>query len=119
MAVRTLSFDDELSLEEATERLDEVQNEFETMRKKYTSFPHKYRNKMPQKDQTRLTDCIGVLLPLGTQRSVQDEVDTIGDVDQSVHYKSSGLTMKIMDMMASFSNTGTERLGSAGPYWQN
>jgi len=120
MTVRQLSYDDQLTSEEARERLKEVEDEFNAVRTKYTTGLRRYQWWMSGKDQIRLSECFGVLLPLSLKRAVQNElVDSGPRYEETVHYKSSQLSIKILDILSDFSNTGTRRLGHSQPIWRD
>jgi hypothetical protein len=116
MSVRPLSYDEVLTFEEANERLNEVFQEFDSIRKKYMKGPRKFQFWMNKKDKKRLVDCVGVLLPLSLRQF--EEEKNISE-DERIIYKSSLLTYTICDMMASYINTKTKRIGYRKPIWKD
>jgi hypothetical protein len=115
--MRTLSYDDRLTIEEARERLAEVRGEFEGVRGKYLKGWRKYSPWMSGQDQSKLAECVGALLPLGAQASVQEEFAGSVNPDETVHTQSTDIFFKVTDMLASFRNTGTKRIGYSEPFW--
>jgi len=118
MGMGTLSYDETLTLEEARERLGEAQQEFDEVRRKYTTGFRKYVSWMSKEDQRRITDCVDVLLPLCMQRAVQNEIVNTNNPGETVRQRAGELTKKVFDMLASFRNTGTRRIGYSEPIWQ-
>lgn len=117
ISLRPLSHNDELTLAEAQERLDEVQQVFDGMKTKYTTGIRKYQFWMSKKDKKQLSDVIGILLPLSMQKVVQEQVAHSANLEETIFHKNSQLTIKIMDMMCDYVNTGTKRVGYTQPLW--
>ena len=58
---------------------------------------------------------VGVLLPLGMEASVQDQVRQARSIEDTLHCQIGQLNWQIMDYLADFKNTGVTRLrGSSG-----
>ena len=114
-----ISYETQLSLERATEIFNEAQDVFDELKQKYTTGLRKYQFWLPKKDRSGLSNIIGALLPLSMQSSVQEQMIATKNPEQTIRYKSSNLIVKTMDMMASFKNTGTTRVGSNKPIWKD
>ena len=116
--VTPLEYNSGLSLEEATKKYQEVKDEFEKVKSRYTdkvrysgifSF---FIKKMDKEDQKTLTDCIGVLLPLTLEKSVQDEVQQSKSpemMETSLLSKAGQLFTEIGSYLANFKNTGVKQ----------
>lgn len=96
-----------LSLEEAREKYEEVKKEFERVRSCYSGLVSRFRKNMKGEDIKSLTDCFGVLLPLGGEDSVQGEVEKARSVeDRTLHYQIGTLSAEIRAYLAGFKNSG-------------
>lgn len=119
MPLRPLSYDDRIDLPEAQERLREVYREFDAIRRKYTTGIRQLQWWMSREDRGRLTDAMGVLLPLTMQPSVQEEFHAKGYCSEGTVYSRSMLVfMQASDMLADYWGTGVRRLHSQ-PIWED
>jgi len=106
--VRPLEYGTGIGLDEATERLGEIETAFEGVRARYSGFVGFFRGlsgKIDQADKRTLVDCIGVLLPLGLEPAVQAEVG-----DSSVFQRSADLNEEILLYLAGFKNTDVQTI---------
>ena len=103
--VTELSYDANISLEEALERLSEVQEVFKGYLLQHDSSK---TSSLPSEANRELADCIGVLLPLTHQPSVQKEVLSDAGRRDCVFYRAGELSNQILQYVAGFDNTGVE-----------
>jgi hypothetical protein len=108
--VRPLTYNSGLNLEEAEERYREVSDELERVKKHYSGFFDKFKRNMSKKDQELLADCVGVLLPLRLEDSVQEQICQAGSKEKTLFYKIQLLQFEMLDYQANFKNTGVTRL---------
>ena len=108
--IKPLTYNSGLTLEEAESRYREARDEFERVRSCYSGLSPRFMRNMGEEDQQTLTDCIGVLLPLEMEASVQGQVRQTQSIEDTLHFHIGRLTLKIMDYLANFGNTGTARL---------
>ncbi len=113
--VRPLDYNSGISTQEAKERIKEIEEAFESVKKNYSGFLSRFKKNMGTEDQKTLADCIGVLLPLSQEASVQEEVLQAAReemekkthvVTTTVHYKTGDLQSRILDYLTRFNNTG-------------
>ena len=104
--VNPLAYNSGLSLEDAVGRYQEVSREFVRVKERYTSMIGRFRRKMAEKDKQTLADCIGVLLPLSHEASVQNQVSNAPNIETTLFYRIGGLQYQIMTYMTNFRNTG-------------
>lgn len=121
MTLEPLSYDANLTMEQAEQRFRQALGEFDSLRANYTGGflnwrEHKFL--MSKQNQTRLANIIGVLLPLGLQPSVQDEIKSGKSIEETLFYKIQVLHPYVLDMYASFANTGAKRIGYSEPFWR-
>ncbi len=113
--VRELKYNSKLSLDEAEERYKEVRDEFERVKSHYSGLFSRFKKNLRQEDDKILTDCIGVLLPLGVETLVQKQLLQAESKEETLWNKVSLLQYEIMNYLANFKNTGVKRLqGSLG-----
>lgn len=98
--VKPLSYESGLTFEEALVKYNEILGEFKTVKSVYSLDD----NVMSEEHQSVLTDCVGVLLPLGLEECVQNEF--FAKRDDSLLYKIGELNQDILMYLAKFSNTG-------------
>lgn len=108
--IRPLEYNSGLSLEEAKERYKEVRCEFEKVKSNYSGLIKKLKRNIDEADNKTLADCIGVLLPLGMEDSVQNQIMQAKSMEDTLHYQIGQLNWQIMDYLADFKNTGVTRL---------
>jgi len=108
--IKPLEYNSGLNLEEAEERYSEVKDEFEKVKSQYSGLFGIFRRNMKENDQKSLTDSIGVLLPLGMEISVQDQVKQTENFENTLHYQIQQLNSQIMGYLSDFKNTDIERI---------
>lgn len=111
--VRTLEYHSGLSLEEAEERYREVIDEFERVKGRYSGLFGRFFGRLfglREEDQKALTDCLGVLIPLSLEDSVQEQIHQVKPREDTLWYRSERLVYQIVDYFANFKNTGVTRL---------
>lgn len=104
--VRPLKYHSDLSLGEAEQRYGELIQEFETVKGHYTGLFSRFKRKISEGDKKTLGECIGVLLPLSHEASVQQEVVGKEPQKNALFYKLGRLEQDIMMYAARFKNTG-------------
>lgn len=72
--VTPLNYRANLTLPEARARLGEVRQAFDGVKRNYSGFFSKFKRNIADADNKTLVDCVGVLLPLNMQPSVQREI---------------------------------------------
>ncbi len=107
--VRPLEYSTGLNLHEAEERYKEVRDEFEKVKFHYSGLFGRFKKNLKSDDNKTLCDCIGVLLPLGLESSVQEQLLQPQPREETVWYKAGQLQCQIMDYLANFKNTGVKR----------
>ncbi len=113
--VRPLDYSTQLSLEEAEERLTDIGREFNRVKSHYSGLIGMFKKNMGKRDQEVLADCMGVLLPLSMQRSVQEQIGHLDDEGTVSHQINENLG-EIGMYLARFGNTGVTILeGSIFP----
>ena len=114
--VRPLQYHLGLSLEEAKERFEEVRGEFKRVKSQYSGLFGRFKRNMSEKDKGLLTDCVGVLLPLGLESSVQSQEKQTPNIEDTLNYQITQLNYQIMEYLSNFKNTGVTSLkGSCYP----
>jgi len=104
--VRPLEYHSNLSLEEAEKRYEEIIQEFETVKGHYAGLFSRFKRKMSEGDKKTLGECVGVLLPLNHEASVQQEIVGKEPQKEALFYKLGRLEQDIMMYAARFKNTG-------------
>ncbi len=107
--VRPLEYNTGLNLQEAEERYREVRAEFEKVKSHYSGLLGRFKKNLCEGDNKTLVDCTGVLLPLGMEASVQDQVRQTQSIEDTLHYQIGQLNFQIIDYLANFKNTGVTR----------
>ncbi len=110
-------YNSQLTQNEVEQRFYDSQMKFYLLKKKYTTGIRKYQFWLGKNDRKFLTDMSNNLLLFGTQESVQLDVATTVDIEETLWYKISYLSDQIIDMMASYVNTGTKRIYYSKPFW--
>lgn len=105
--VRPLEYGAGISLAEAKARLKEVQAEFDRVKGKYEGQATK---QILPEDLQSIADCTGVLLPLGLEMSVQDELRITENAEDTVWHQTGQLQLEILTYAAKFENTGVKKL---------
>jgi hypothetical protein len=103
--VRPLDYNTGLTLPEAEERYIEVLNAFNEIKAHYSGFFRRFIRNISKEDEKTLTDCVGVLLPLSLEHSVQSEVTQAQSIEGTLPSKIAQLSMQIMMYAAKFRNT--------------
>ena len=110
--VKKLDYNSGLSLDEAQQRYTEIAQEFQAVKGHYESlfrnenFLNRLRRRMSKDDKKTLSDCIGVLLPLSHEASVQQEVVGEEPTKDALFYKLQRLEQDILTYASRFRNTG-------------
>ena len=108
--VQPLPYNAGLNLQDAEEKYREVHAEFERVKSHYSGFFGKFKRNLRGEDNKTLVDCMGVLLPLGLEAAVQDQVREAQAIKDTLHYRLGELTWHIVDYLANFKNTGVTRV---------
>lgn len=111
--VRPLEYNTGLNLNEAEERYREINDEFERVKSHYSGFFGRFRRNLREEDDRTLTECMGVLLPLSTEASVQQQIGKTKSIEDTLFYKVGELNGKMLDYLATFKNTGVTRLSES------
>ena len=110
MVIKPLEYGTGLNLKEANERYTELVEEFERIKKKYPESPE--NQELKEEDGETLSACIGVILPLGLEKAVQEEVRQENIISEdTLHYKLSELESEILMYMSKFENSGIKMVG--------
>jgi hypothetical protein len=104
--VRPLEYGSNIAYGEAVERFSEVQREFERIKGKYSGFFSRFRSEIAPEDLRSLTDCVGVLLPLGLEKCIQDA--SSGPSPTQI----GEMTEQIIAYAAKFRNSGVTTVGN-------
>jgi len=99
-----------LSLERAEEKYKEVRDKFERVKSHYSGLLSIFGKDIKESDYRSLTDCIGVLLPLGMENLVQRQTRQTEKYQETLHYKIWELHRQVLEYLADFRNSGVERL---------
>jgi len=100
--VRPLEYNSNLNYQEVEERYKEVVEAFEKVKEKY----QERRGEMEQEDLKTLTDCLGVVFPLGNEDIVQNEVFEKGLVEDTMFMKLQYMLHDLPLYLSEFSNGG-------------
>lgn len=92
------------------DRYNEVRRKFRAVRSKYSGWFRRHSGNMDEADKKTLADCVGVLLPLETTKTVQEEIAHSIRTKGTLHYKIAELNWKIVDYLTNFQNTGVRRV---------
>ena len=96
-----------LPMEAIQERLAELNTTFEQVQSHYTGFIGRFRKNMRGEDQGTLVNCVGDLLPMSHNRSVQEEIMAATEQrDDLAFHRIARLQWDIMMFMGKFENTG-------------
>ena len=115
-----VGYGDNLPLNEARQRFDAVQAVVDGIRVKYArpssdvDLPAE-AEKIDSRDNTLLIQCMGVLLPLSLQPSVQEESRRASPEEQAdtLSARASELQSEILVYASGFTNSGIELLESS------
>jgi hypothetical protein len=108
--VKPLEYHLGLSLEAAEERYREVRDKFEKVQSRYSGLLRIFKRNLREDDNKTLVDCIRVLLPLGLEASVQDQVRQKQNIEDTLYYQIEQLHYQIINYLAGFRNTGVTKL---------
>ncbi len=97
-------------MQEAERRYREVRDEFEKVKSHYSGLFGRFKRNLREVDNKTLDDCTGVLLPLGMEASVQDQVRQAQSIEDTLHYQMGQLNWQILDYLTKFKNTGVRKL---------
>lgn len=110
--IRSLEYNSGLSLQESQERYEEVEAEFERVKRNYSGFFSRFRHNMNEEDQKSLGECIGVLLPLAREEVLRTQKrDWMKEEPLSV--KVMQLNLEIAEYLSRFNNTGVRMFYSS------
>lgn len=113
MLLRPLDYGSGLRLPDAEERLTEATIEFNRVKSHYQIKQGHAENLAPE-DKKTLSDCLGVVLPLGLEAAVQEEAKaalaTGKRLEGTLHQRTAELAYQITDYLANFENTGVRRI---------
>jgi len=104
--VRPLQYHSGLSLEEAKERFEEVRSEFKRVKSQYSGLFGRFKRNMSEKDKELLTDCVGVLLPLELESSVQSQEKQTPNIEDTLNHQIIQLNYQIIEYLSNFKNIG-------------
>lgn len=109
--VPKVGYDRTLSLSQAEQVLREIKGAFLMVQEHYW-FTGWIRRNMREKDKKTLDDCVGALLPLSVQKSVQEEVvhKPHEQIQATAHRQSIVLFEQIALYLSRFRNTGVRIL---------
>lgn len=107
--VTPLEYGAGLNLQQAEERLKEVRTAFEEVQARYSARFGRFKLNMCEDDKTTLTDCVGVLLPLGLENCIQEQIIAAPENEESLFSKIGDLNTQILFYLADFKNTGVKR----------
>ena len=105
-----LRYDSGLNLQQAETRFKEAEKEFKRVKNHYSGLIGRFRKNISKEDQESLLSCVGVLLPLGLEASVQEQVKQTENPENAVFYKASQLNAQIMLYLSNFKNTRIEQI---------
>src|SRR3989338_492516 len=108
--VTPLKYDAGLNVQEVEGRLREVRYEFQRVKLQYSGLSGRFKQNLRPEDNTTLVECVGVLLPLGMEQSVQDQARAAQDITSTLHYQIGELNVQILDYAANFENSGVRRV---------
>ena len=106
--LRPLDYETTLTIEEARERYSEVEAAFKKIQTRYSGILGSRRKVIVEEDLTAITDCIGVLLPLGINPSVQGEIRQADNIENTIFAKAAQLQQGIMLFASRFENSGIQ-----------
>ncbi|MDO8563420.1 MAG: hypothetical protein Q7R87_00235 [Nanoarchaeota archaeon] len=118
--IRPLDYADNLSLDEARDRYEEVKSAFAEVKRNYSGIKgwfnkNGFKNEMRDEHQKTLVDCVGVLLPLQMMSSVQAEVTVSSlsgrGINGTLLSQSTDLMSSMLNYQGRFRNTGVHSLG--------
>ena len=98
-----------INLQEAEKRYKGVKEKFKKVKSRYSGPISRFKKNLGKKDNKTLSDCIGVLMPLTLEDSVQEQIKTT-DIKDSLFNQITELQYEILDYLANFKNTGVKRL---------
>lgn len=112
--VEPLEYNLGLSLQEAEEKYKEAKAEFERIKSDYSGLLSRLRKSIKPEDNKTLSNCIGVVLPLCLEGSVQEQFREYAakqrDVEGTLLVRLNNLNIQILDYLANFKNSGVTRL---------
>ena len=121
--IKPVGYDDNLSLDEATRSMEELETTFSELRDKYKGrlrWPKWLRGRISKEDRELSVEILGAALPLSHQPSVTEEsVRFSGDsaYERTVGYRAVRLAYLLSDMAADFYGTKVQRTNSSQRMW--
>lgn len=119
MPLPQISYGSKLTYKEANDLFKQAVEELNDIKRNYEGGFLNWRKLkfiMSERNKKRVADLVGTLLPLQLQPSVQEEATK--PYEETLSYKSAYLMQTALDMLASFTNTGTTRIGYSEPLWR-
>ena len=98
--VRTFEYGSGINLSEAQERYVEVLDEFKKVKSYYSGLRGIFKRNLKPEDNKTLTDCLGVLLPLGLEACVQEQILQGERIENTIHYQAGQLSIEILHFAA-------------------
>ena len=105
-----------ISLDGARKHLQAVRTEFDRVKKNYSGLLSRFKRNLHEEDHKVLANCIGVLLPLNLETSVQEEMREISSMGDTVWYQAAELQREILTYSARFKNSGVTILEDPMPF---
>lgn len=106
--VRPLDHETTLTIEQVRERYSEVETAFKKIEKRYSGIFGGRKRVIAEDDLITITNCLGVLLPLGMNPSVQGEIRQADNIEGTVFTKTGQLQQDIMLFATRFENSGVK-----------
>lgn len=114
-----LGYDEILSFDEAGQRLAEVERMVDEVRAKYARPMEQTQAldtmRIGPADNERLSQCIGILLPLSMQKVVQEEIRATNpeNMEDALIAKIASLQAEALMYLSGFENSGVRMLDSS------
>ncbi len=115
--LRELEYESGLSIEEASERYDEVRSVFDGVKGRYERGLLGRIGVMRKGDRSLLADCVGNLLVLSHEAPVVEQTYLSRAREEGLSYedtlscRAARLLFQITNYLADFRNTGIKRIG--------
>lgn len=115
--IKPLGYDENISLDEARQRLTDLQEAFDLTRSMYDDKGSLFGKRINKVDLEEMSEMVGVLFPLMHQPSACEELRasaTSGTSDQSICSQAAELMQSISLFLCQFVNSGA-KLVDFGP----